>query len=402
MELLTQNPVERMLLSRAELADRLDRLDQLSTLLTKLRYIYSHFRVNIDDITPELSSNFKVLWGINHGYLGPTIQVIEEHLRMQESQLQTFQGARSKRTVIEDHNESPKRVLKNASSARLGFVDLHYAEIHPDAAGSNIRASLERQPSSDASHEIIPSPKASHSESVPGAKKPRRRGDPHRCEVCSKTFTRGTTLREHARTHTNERPYKCSKCEKRFARLKDCRRHELLHVSDEKFHCGSCYYGGCHQGFARMDALRKHLKSGKGAHCLKVLFTSEKNALMEFVDTNKFVCGGIVLGHCKGWGCYREFETAKALLNHVRSGSNDWCFRGASDSMKQLIIEPMIEDGRLAHVCHRNYSGYGSQFGNRTDLRAHVDAPFQSHCMKQKLISDFLTRAVDGQFSQLS
>ena len=32
------------------------------------------------------------------------------------------------------------------------------------------------------------------------------------CNTCGERFTRSTTLREHSRTHTNERPFPCSSC----------------------------------------------------------------------------------------------------------------------------------------------------------------------------------------------
>ena len=46
------------------------------------------------------------------------------------------------------------------------------------------------------------------------------------CTICPKRFTRGFHLRNHIRTHTNERPFSCTECQKTFTRDFDRKRHE--------------------------------------------------------------------------------------------------------------------------------------------------------------------------------
>lgn len=41
---------------------------------------------------------------------------------------------------------------------------------------------------------------------------------PHRCDFCSKTFTRKEHLLNHVRQHTNESPHRCTYCMKSFTR----------------------------------------------------------------------------------------------------------------------------------------------------------------------------------------
>lgn len=50
---------------------------------------------------------------------------------------------------------------------------------------------------------------------------------------CGKTFDRDVTLRDHIRSHNEERPFRCKwpGCGKGFARDHDCKRHEQLHSS---------------------------------------------------------------------------------------------------------------------------------------------------------------------------
>ncbi|KAE9376336.1 hypothetical protein N431DRAFT_331300, partial [Stipitochalara longipes BDJ] len=83
----------------------------------------------------------------------------------------------------------------------------------------------------------------------------------HECNTCGERFTRSTTLREHARTHNNERPYPCSECPKAFARNKDRIRHEALHGGEKIFLCDFSWDGipgACGRYFAREDGLVAH------------------------------------------------------------------------------------------------------------------------------------------------
>ena len=95
------------------------------------------------------------------------------------------------------------------------------------------------------------------------------------CTLCPKKYTRSASLRQHLRTHTDERPYSCSVCGKAFARSMDRKRHEKLHSGDKKFMCrGELSTGGswgCGRRFARQDALRIHHYSQAGRVCLKPL-----------------------------------------------------------------------------------------------------------------------------------
>ncbi|KAJ2120145.1 hypothetical protein IW147_005299 [Coemansia sp. RSA 720] len=53
------------------------------------------------------------------------------------------------------------------------------------------------------------------------------------CKVCSRDFTRPSSLKTHMRSHTGEKPYKCNYpgCFKRFSVLSNQRRHSKLHVN---------------------------------------------------------------------------------------------------------------------------------------------------------------------------
>ncbi|KAM0128543.1 hypothetical protein ACHAO1_008923 [Botrytis cinerea] len=172
----------------------------------------------------------------------------------------------------------------------------------------------------------------SSSETVPSSTRSRKRGDPHQCDVCSKTFTRGTTLREHERSHTNEKPYKCTTCEKGFSRRKDCRRHELLHTNVRKFCChfDDVYQKffktekpfGCRRSFTRMDALKAHWNSLRGADCLKELFELAKRYTLA-----EQVCF-----------CGIDFETIDDLKAHLSVPFQTSCLKNDVTEMAEEIM----------------------------------------------------------------
>jgi uncharacterized Zn-finger protein len=105
-----------------------------------------------------------------------------------------------------------------------------------------------------------------------------------KCDRCDKSFTRSTTLREHRRSHSNDRPWACQLCPTRFVRLKDRNRHEALQHAQKRIECGisiqspagELWEWGCHQRFAREDGLISHLRTEKGLRCLEPLLYKEE------------------------------------------------------------------------------------------------------------------------------
>jgi hypothetical protein len=168
-----------------------------------------------------------------------------------------------------------------------------------------------------------------------------------KCAQCPKKYTRSSTLREHARTHTNERPFLCTVCKKTFVRLKDRNRHENLHSGEKKFVCKGDFDSpesawGCGRKFAREDALVAHFRNKLGVACNFLLPEDLAQDLlkdMRGVMDYPLVCKDIpkYTGNLKMWvngskvdmdfGCERTCASYNHLEAHPKSSAGRICLR---------------------------------------------------------------------------
>lgn len=202
-------------------------------------------------------------------------------------------------------------------------------------------------------------------------KRPRTTKDTTRfkCDQCPKQFTRSSTLREHARTHSNHRPFMCRVCGKSFVRLKDRNRHDALHTGEKKFVCKGgrpMFYEpwGCDRKFAREDALVAHFRNEAGWTCLRPLLTDAemRDCFFQYADGqdpdgslqcrklivfagNRF---GIKSGPGKS-GCEEVFSSRDDLEFHFQTTTGRWCIWGLSVELATLSARQYRENDERGH-----------------------------------------------------
>jgi uncharacterized Zn-finger protein len=138
----------------------------------------------------------------------------------------------------------------------------------------------------------------------------------HKCEQCSKCFSRATHLKRHKLTHEEGR-IQCSICDKRFTRIDHLNLHIASNHSEHKPH--QCDVADCKKGFVRQEHLKKHIeakhtettKDKETCDICKKTFSSKK-----YLRTHMKSHSGEIKGlACKY--CSREFLEKTELNEHL-------------------------------------------------------------------------------------
>ncbi|KAJ3090306.1 hypothetical protein HK100_007490 [Physocladia obscura] len=152
--------------------------------------------------------------------------------------------------------------LASSNNLNLGHANLLVLQQQIEKAAAAVAAATNATSTSSSSSV----PQSTDSRPSAGGRLRRRPSKFYTCsfENCGKQFSRNFNLKTHELTHETNRPrdFVCDEqgCGKTFVRIHDLNRHAATH-DQSKWH----FCGGCCRGFARIDALRRHEKSGSGA-----------------------------------------------------------------------------------------------------------------------------------------
>lgn len=77
----------------------------------------------------------------------------------------------------------------------------------------------------------------------------------HKCDVCSRAFSRSDMLSRHMRLHTGVRPYACAVCGLVFSRSDHLNTHMRTHTGEKPYKCPHCPYAA-----PRRDQISRHIR----------------------------------------------------------------------------------------------------------------------------------------------
>lgn len=79
----------------------------------------------------------------------------------------------------------------------------------------------------------------------------------HKCDLCSKTFSRKNDLTRHLMLHSGERKYACTFCDSKFIGSGDLHKHVRIHTGEKPY---KCEFDSCGKSFTQKGDLNKHVK----------------------------------------------------------------------------------------------------------------------------------------------
>lgn len=190
-----------------------------------------------------------------------SIHTLEPFVGFEEESLDVSFGSKKRKGTTDNERKPNKRRSALSSYDESLFSDTS-DETEPDNEDSDqdwTDNSMEESMS-----EVVHSPNQIN-EPVPKFVKNKSTNSvdrPYKCQVCEKSFTHSSTLKDHMNIHLRNKPYICSYpgCSKSFSNGSNLNRHMRVHTGEKPYKCNICK-----KEFSQSSNLKVHQKIHKRA-----------------------------------------------------------------------------------------------------------------------------------------
>ncbi|KAK7890273.1 hypothetical protein LTR67_008158 [Exophiala xenobiotica] len=202
---------------------------------------------------------------------------------------------------------------------------------------------------------------------------PQPKGKTLRChwEGCDKAFDRQARLKEHLRSHTNERPFTCpySDCDKAFLRDSHLKHH--VKSAHENVRDHKCTWEGCDASFATGTRLRRHIETHEAkekfrcrgyegcSQTFRKQETLDRHILADHQGVKPFPCHD--LDSVTGLPCSKAYDTAEKLRTHQRAKHDPTrfsCDECMAQNVETLANSPDIDPDTLPLASFATYGEF--------------------------------------------
>lgn len=217
-------------------------------------------------------------------------------------------------------------------------------------------------------------------------------------EGCSKAYNRPLLLRQHERTHSNDRPFVCEEegCKKSFLRKSHLQVHLLSHCNDKEkpFQCAVCGKGCISRPLLRRHELTHTDERFKCKECGLVvghqqtlkhhITTVHQQRLTCLICNRRFQRPLLLNEHklkhhgealciiCEHPGCFENFNDARSLAAHVKTQHGNKKCPTCGKKVKAAVYEAHLKTHvQQVSLLSCAYCGQSAQFMRKSELIKH-------------------------------